>query len=243
MQEGPSTRLARLTATLNRLQSKTLTTATELAEKFGISIRTVYRDIRALEEAGVPVVTVEGKGYSLMEGYRLPPVMFSESEANALITAEKIIMAAKDESLIREFSSAIQKIKAVLSFSSKRDLDFLEKRVVIGKTFEVKPTSKFLSLIQRALTQHRLLRIEYHSLQEQNTTRTIEPFAIYNNLQEDWILVAFCRLRQDFRSFRMDRILQLGMLDDQFEPHKITLEQYLKRYVTRNDEGAGKENL
>ena len=75
------TRLSRLTAILIQLQSKRLITSTELADKYGVSIRTIYRDIRALEEAGVPIYTEEGKGYSLSEGYRLPPVMFTEEEA------------------------------------------------------------------------------------------------------------------------------------------------------------------
>jgi len=84
-------RLARLTAILTQLQSKKLITARDIAEKHEVSIRTVYRDIRTLEKSGIPIVTEEGKGYSIMEGYKLPPVMFTEDEANALITAEQII--------------------------------------------------------------------------------------------------------------------------------------------------------
>ncbi|WP_299289594.1 HTH domain-containing protein [uncultured Mucilaginibacter sp.] len=76
-------RLSRLIALLTQLQSKRLLTATEVSKKFDVSVRTVYRDIKALEQAGVPILMEEGKGYSLMEGYRLPPVMFTESEANA----------------------------------------------------------------------------------------------------------------------------------------------------------------
>lgn len=82
-------RLIRLTAILTQLQSKRIVTAKDIAEKHNISIRTVYRDIRTLEQSGIPIITEEGKGYTLMEGYRLPPVLFTEEEANALITAEK----------------------------------------------------------------------------------------------------------------------------------------------------------
>ena len=84
-------RLTRLTSILTQLQSKRLVTATKLAGKFGVSVRTIYRDIRALESAGIPIITEEGKGFSLMDGYRLPPIMLTETEANALITAELFI--------------------------------------------------------------------------------------------------------------------------------------------------------
>ena len=88
MNENETSRLSRLTAILLQLQSGRLVTAVALAARFNVSVRTIYRDIRALEQSGVPVITEEGKGYLLMEGYRIPPVTFSEREANALITAE-----------------------------------------------------------------------------------------------------------------------------------------------------------
>ena len=86
MSDNDTKRLSRLTAILMLLQTKRLSTASELASRFMVSNRTIYRDIKALEQAGVPILTEEGKGYLLMEGYRIPPVMFTESEANALIT-------------------------------------------------------------------------------------------------------------------------------------------------------------
>ncbi len=91
MEHKDTKRLSRLTAILIQLQAKRMVTANDLARKFGVSARTIYRDIKALEQAGVPIVTEEGKGFSLLEGYRLPPIMFTESEANALITAEQLV--------------------------------------------------------------------------------------------------------------------------------------------------------
>lgn len=88
-------RLSRLTAILTQLQTKRISTASELSSNFSVSNRTIYRDIKALEQAGVPILTEEGKGYCLMEGYRIPPVMFTDSEVNSLITAEKIIEKVK----------------------------------------------------------------------------------------------------------------------------------------------------
>jgi len=104
MNDNDTTRLSRLTAILTQLQTKRLLTATILAEKFNVSIRTIYRDIRTLEQAGVPIITEEGKGYSLMEGYRVPPVMFTEAQANALVTAEQLVPQNKDTSFIKDYT-------------------------------------------------------------------------------------------------------------------------------------------
>lgn len=77
MKENDTNRLSRLTAILTQLQTKRLLTARLLADKFGVSVRTIYRDIKSLEQAVVPIISEDGRGYSLMEGYRLPPLMFT----------------------------------------------------------------------------------------------------------------------------------------------------------------------
>lgn len=105
MNSNDTKRLSRLTAILTQLQTKRIVTSTALAEKFGVSVRTIYRDIRALEDAGVPIFVEEGKGYSLMEGYRISPVMFTENEANALILAEQLVLKNRDSSLIKDYST------------------------------------------------------------------------------------------------------------------------------------------
>lgn len=92
MEHTDTKRLSRLTAILLQLQTQRIITAPALADKFNISVRTIYRDIKALEQAGVPILTEEGKGYTLMEGYKVPPVMFTESQANALILAEQLVL-------------------------------------------------------------------------------------------------------------------------------------------------------
>ena len=124
-------RLARLTAILTQLQSKRIVTARDIAEKHGISIRTVYRDIRTLLKSGIPIVTEEGIGYSIMEGYKLPPVMFTEQEANALITAEQLIAKNKDKSLTDQYKSAVEKIKSVLKHTQKDRSQLLAERLQI----------------------------------------------------------------------------------------------------------------
>jgi len=223
-------RLNRLTAILHLLQAKRLVTAPFMAEKFGVSIRTIYRDVRSLEQSGVPVISEEGKGYSLLEGYRLPPVMFTEREAMALITAEQFLLGSKDTSLSREFSEAMLKIKAVLSHSNKSAMELLSKRVFISKNFHLKPSGHRLMEVQAALTQSKLMEIEYADEKGESSKRTIEPFLLYNNAAEEWVLVAFCRLRSDFRHFRLDRIQKTTTLDTRFTPQPMTVEQYLKKY-------------
>jgi predicted DNA-binding transcriptional regulator YafY len=221
-------RLSRLTTILTQLQTKRLSTASELATKFSVSNRTIYRDVRALEEAGVPILTEDGKGYYLMEGYRIPPVMFTESEANALITVEKLILKSKDASLVQEYTEAINKIKSVLLYGTKEKVNLLSNRVAFIYNTENNQTSNFLSTLQLALTNFYCCEIEYNSIEKSEVTkRIIEPFALYNT-QENWVLVAFCRLRKDFRAFRLDRIQHLEILNEEFEPHKVTLREYFE---------------
>ncbi len=221
-------RVSRLTAILTQLQTKRVLTSTTLAEKFGVSVRTIYRDIKALEQAGIPILTEDGKGYSLMEGYRIPPVMFTENEANALITAEQLVLKNRDSSLIKEYTGAVNKIKAILLFSTKEKTDLLSKRIAVSPAMPNTSMSNSLTLIQNAVTTFKVLNITYHSEgKDEITKRDIEPFALYYNLQESWTLIAFCRLRKDYRMFRLSRILRIEPLDLSFTPHKLTLKEYL----------------
>lgn len=226
MNKNEIKRLPRLTAILTQLQTKRLLTASELALKFSVSNRTIYRDIKALEQSGVPILTEEGKGYSLMEGYRIPPIMFSESEANALITAEQLVLKNKDASFVKEYTEAIDKIKSVLRSNTKDKASLLSNRIVFGQNDDFVRTSNYLSTLQLALTNFNLVKINYYSPNNNETTeRIVEPFAIYTT-QENWLLIAFCRLRNDYRAFRLDRIKSLSVLNETFEPHKITFQEY-----------------
>ncbi|TGN22578.1 helix-turn-helix transcriptional regulator [Empedobacter tilapiae] len=221
-------RLSRLTAILTQLQTKKILTASQLAIKFSVSNRTIYRDIKALEEAGVPILTEDGKGYYLMDGYRIPPIMFTESEANALITAEQLILKNKDTSFVKEYSEAINKIKSVLRYSTKEKVNMLSNRVVFRYNTDNNRTSNYLSTLQLSLTNFNCCEVEYFSNEKKEfTKRIIEPFALYNT-QENWILVAFCQLRNDFRAFRLDKIQYLKVLNKQFEPHKMTIQDYFE---------------
>lgn len=220
-------RITRLTQILTQLQSKRIVTARELAEKYNVSVRTIYRDIKTLENSGIPIFTEEGKGYSMQEGFQLPPVMFSENEANALITAEQLILKNKDTSFVENYTNAITKIKAVLQYSQKDKVNLLSQRIIFRVNKEQEKTSNHLMQIQSAITRFQLLTIEYLSLESKFTKRVVEPFALYST-NENWLLIGYCRLRKEFRAFRIDCIQSIMNLKDTFEPHKMSLEEYFE---------------
>ncbi len=239
MEEKP--RLSRLTAILTQLQSSRIVTAKTLAEKHNVSIRTIYRDIRTLEKSGVPIITEEGKGYSMMEGYQLPPVMFTEDEANALITAEQLVLKNKDASFVQYYADAILKIKALLKGSQKDKASLLKDRIYFTDNYHHQRTSNDLMRIQSALTNFQVLNIDYLSLENKLTNRNIEPFALYST-QEKWLLIAYCRLRKAFRVFRIDLIQNIKNTYETFESHNMTLEEYYKNYEQYNPDASSEDS-
>jgi predicted DNA-binding transcriptional regulator YafY len=221
-------RIARLASILTHLQSKRIVTARDIAEKYGVSIRTVYRDIRTLEKSGIPIITEEGRGYSIMDGYTLPPLMLTQEEANALITAEKIIDKNTDQSLVEQYQKATVKIRSILKFSQKEKTELLENRLQIRSKKENSATSRFLTMLQTAIINYEIIQIDYLSLDNKESRRKIEPFALFST-NENWILIAYCQLRDDFRSFRLDCIREMRQTGTHFEPHKITLQEYFEQ--------------
>ncbi|WP_051473723.1 MULTISPECIES: helix-turn-helix transcriptional regulator [Aquimarina] len=220
-------RLHRLTAILVKLQSKKVVQAAELANKFDVSLRTIYRDMQALTDAGVPIGAEAGTGYYLVDGYSLPPVMFTEKEANALLTASKIIKTNNDQSLINEYQEAIDKVIAVLKTTQKEKLKILEERVFTYNRTAIHPSTS-LSVIQQAITDFRVLEIQYTKASGEYSKRLIEPLGAYftNNT---WIMIAHCRLRKDYREFRTDRIVNLIETQELFSPKHFSLEDYYKK--------------
>lgn len=229
MNDNETKRLSRLVAILTQLQTNRVLTSTKLADKFSVSVRTIYRDIKALEQAGVPILTEDGKGYTLMEGYKIPPVMFTESEANALIIVEQLVLKNRDASLIKDYSEAVDKIKAVLRQTEKDKANLLSDRTKFDDIINFQINSNSLSVLQNALTNFYLARIEYTNAEGKYSKRIIEPFALLSIL-EGWLLVAYCRMRKEFRFFRLDRIGKLQILSEKFTPHKMTLQEYFEKF-------------
>ncbi len=222
-------RLSRLVALLNQLQTKRLLTATELATKFSVSVRTIYRDINALEQSGVPIITEDGKGYTLMEGYKIPPVMFTEKQANALIIAEQLVLKNKDASFVKDFTAAIDKIKAVLASTVKDKATLISERTRFSQNGSQEKSSNNLSDLQFALTNFCVTKIKYTNETHKQSERLVEPFALLST-QENWLLVAWCRLRKEFRYFRLDRIKNATILSEKFTSHKMTLQEFFDKY-------------
>lgn len=221
-------RLDRISAILIQLQSKRLVTSTEIAERFEVSQRTVYRDIKTLMEAGVPIGVEDGKGYFIADGYRLPPVMFTEEEAYALITAEKILAQLNEHSLKQNYASAVIKIRAVLQAKAREKVEYLGSRMAHVHPWA--PQTAYLSQIQGAITDHRVTDIHYLSgSKNENTKRLIHPYALYFT-GVVWNVIGFCTLRKDLREFRLDRVVKLTVLDGSFTPDPaFRLEKYLEQ--------------
>lgn len=214
-------RIDRLNALLIHLQGKSRVTLTELENRFEIGRRTVFRDIRSLMEAGVPIGGDAGEGYFIVEGYHLPPVVFDREEASALLMGAKFIEQSADKDTVQTFNRAMEKVKAVLKYSDKEFLENLEKRVAIRPSPVPKEfPDSHISEIQMAIATNKLMSMTYYSHYADKTTqREVEPLGMvfYSGR---WHLIAFCRLRQDLRDFRADRIQKVKILLENIDPEK-----------------------
>ena len=211
-------RVDRLVAQILYLQSHPLCTADELAGHFGLSLRTIYRDLAALGEAGVPVVAQAGVGYSLARGYHLPPVSFTTEEAAALVTGGLLVERSADASVRRPMRSALMKVRAVLPRALQAQMVRLEQSMVTTATPEQPAKGADLTLLQQALAQRRLLRFGYLGWGKSDAMeREAEPLGLIHYL-ERWHLIAWCRARKELRDFRTDRMSRVSVLKEIFEP-------------------------
>ena len=223
-------RIDRLVAILIYMEGRRVTRAEDIADEFATSIRTVYRDIAALAEAGVPIVGEAGVGYSIMRGYHLPPVHFTTEEATALVTAGMLMDRFADSSLMSSMASALGKIRAVLPPDRQDHVARLERRMSLRSTRQPNQPGN-LFLIQKALADRTILRISYRgSGVTEPSRREVEPLGL-TYYGDRWHLVAWCRVRQDYRDFRTDRIQAIASLSEQFEPHEdFSLNDFLRRW-------------
>jgi len=225
-------RLDRLHAILTNLQSKRVVRAEELADRFDVSIRTIYRDIRALEAGGVPIGAEAGLGYFIGEGFHVPPVMFTREEARALLIGGKVVESFTDKNIQNHFENALTKVRSVLDMEKKDELDSLEKDIVInpfGSNSNKQDGSLFFEQIQSALAGSLVLEIEYFSRGKgEETKRALEPIGL-TFYADKWHLIAWCRLRKDYRDFRLDRIARLKVLEEKYKRFKHPrLKEYLE---------------
>lgn len=229
-------RIDRLAAIVIQLQSKRLVKAQDIADKFSISLRTVYRDIHALEEAGVPVIGEAGIGYRLMEGYKLPPVMFNQDEASALLTAGKLMQSMSDEPSAKHYTSALDKIKAVLRIAEKDHIAEIDEHIAVVRhpSFVHEKSSELhLSQILKAIASATVIEINYTSIEKKESLqRKLEPVGIYYQ-GSHWYLIAFCRLRNDYRNFRTDKISKLALTDEKVVQIHPPLQNFINQVTAK----------
>lgn len=212
-------KLVRYFGIVLQLHNKKVIRAEDLAEHFDVSVRTIYRDFRALEEAGVPIAAEAGVGYSIASGYYLPPVMFTEEEASAIFLGGEFLKQTTDQALQKQTISALMKIRSILPKDKKLYLEKLQDSVSIqarSPWLTNDLSNDILNDIQHAVVHRYVLRIDYHAQSNNDTTtREVEPLGLMY-YGDHWHLVGYCRLRKDYRDFRVDRIKSLDELLDTF---------------------------
>jgi predicted DNA-binding transcriptional regulator YafY len=225
-------RTDRLLAIVLELQRKGARRAEDLAATFETSKRTIYRDIQALCESGVPVVAQPGVGYSLVEGYFLPPVSFSVDEATMLLLGADSAAQNFDAQYRDASASASRKIEAVLSEKLRGEVEYLRGSIafVAPPTLASGKSASFLPQLRRAIIEHRTIGFDYHTRYSQDgraarNTREADPYAMMH-YGGAWYLIGHCHLRKGVRNFRLDRMSGLRLLDKTFDrPPNFRLEQ------------------
>jgi len=213
-------------------------TAREIAEQFGISQRTVYRDIRVLEESGIPVAGEAGQGYTLVDGFKLPPLMFTTEEAIAFLMAEKLINRHTDENTYSIYRSGMDKIRAVLRAAEKNFVeDFHEYIYMMDKHQSPPSESEYvITPLLRCIISRCDASIEYFAnYSREITIREIEPLGLFFMMNQ-WYLLAWCRLRKDYRTFNVSRIRNIipekkGFIQKHEDLKTIIKKHYLEDFI------------
>lgn len=224
-------RIDRLMGIIARIQSKKYQTVAQMAEHFDISERTVFRDLRAIQEIGIPIRFEPEKGYSIGPGFFLAPIMLTVEEANALSLAEPLIVRFADLSIQKHYGTALTKIKMALG---QRQRDSLEQTQASAAHFipdhysHLMPSTDYLIPLQTAIAGRQMVRMTYENADNEATIRDVEPIGLtFYSL--NWHLIAWCHLRKAYRDFRVSRIQNLHVTIRPFlKNDHLTLEEYLR---------------
>lgn len=221
-------RMERLIAIITVLQSRKFVTAEKIAEKYKISVRTVYRDIKALCESGIPIGFEAPKGYFIVQGYFLPPVSFTSEEANALLLMESLAKGFADKSIQKNYSSALSKVKAGLRTTQKDNIESLGDTIRLQLPDRLYQDHEYMSFIQTAISERKILAIEYKNSNEEKSKREIEPIGLIF-YAFGWHLIGWCHMREEYRDFKVSRIEKLKCTELPFKinPH-LPLNEYMK---------------
>lgn len=221
-------RFDRIVAILIQLQSKRIVKAQELADRFEVSLRTIYRDIRTLEASGVPISSEAGVGYSILDGYRLPPIMFTREEAGSFVAAEKLMQKYTDASLGAYHKTAMYKIKSVLQGKEKDWISALENHITMAPSTQLfnQDIPDALEILFESIADKKQVFLKYHSLQAENPSeRNIEAVGVFHE-NNFWYVLGFCHYRQDYRQFRTDRILKIKRTQTSFSKEHGTIDEH-----------------
>lgn len=224
-------RFDRIVAILVQLQSKRIVKAQELADRFDVSLRTIYRDVRTLEASGVPIVSEAGIGYSIMEGYRLPPVMFTKEEAGSFVAAEKLMQQFVDKSLGSYHESAMFKIKSVLRGREKDWISALETQILVDPSQELfnKDLPQALEILFESIAEKKQVFLKYQSLHSETPVeRHIEPVGMFHE-NGFWYVLGYCHFRNDYRQFRTDRMLRIDRTQQAFTLEHGTIDEHRQK--------------
>lgn len=225
-------RTDRLMGIIAHLQSGKYRTVEHIAGHFGISVRTVFRDLKAMQEIGVPIGFEPGKGYFIAGGYFLPPVSLTVEEANALALVEPLVIRFADKATATHVANALGKIKMALGKTQREKLEHIQSKTAhyIPEIYEhLMPDQNYLTVIQNAVVDRVILILEYENAEGECTMREIEPIGLtFYSL--NWHLIAWCHLRKAYRDFRTSRIhrLKATLMPFRKSDH-IDLNEYLKQ--------------
>jgi predicted DNA-binding transcriptional regulator YafY len=220
-------RADRLFRIVQLLRSGRLQTARNLAEKLQVSHRTIYRDVQDLQLSGVPIAGEAGVGYTLRRDFDIPPLMFDREEIAALVLGARMVEAWGGTELTEAANRALRKIEAVLPPNLRENVDDV---LLYAPGFRAPAeVRRKLDLLHAAAQQRRVVLVAYAREDGQPSVRRLRPLALYF-WGGVWTLAAWCEMRNDFRSFRVDRIQRAERLEEVFTPRTgQTLADYLQR--------------
>lgn len=200
------------------LQSRSVLPIEELMEKFQVTKRTIYRDLNMLERVGIPIIHSPGAGYSIVDGFRLPPARFTEGEVLSVMIAEKIMRSHETESVRRNFEQVLTKIKGSFHSHQKNEILHLQDKLLIKEKFDAKQyIPNIMDTLLKSSVNKKLTEILYKNANcDKPISRTVEPIGVFNE-NDNWYLLAYCHSRSDYRNFRLDRIQKLDVLSKHFE--------------------------
>ena len=245
-EDRQGTRTQRLFAMILLLQTRPSMTSRDLAEHFDVSRRTIFRDLRALADSGVPLTYSEGGGYEILEGYQLPPLMLSAREAATLLIGTEFMRLQSDASLQHDGDAVARKIEAVLPREIREFVDQLRSRTVLDPYWahavdgeedaETDVDSGRWYKLSEAVARQRKVIMEYWVERRQELTqRRVDPYGLVY-YTDHWNLIAFDHLRGEVRNFRLDQMRELFVLTERFEIMEgFDLAAFLKESGVRDE--------